>query len=305
MPRKGYIKRRLLLILIGLLSVSCSKSNDSSEVSNEELDRNWEQYTIFKQGNIPLLLISVHGGDQEPDFIEDRTCSQAVTVKDLHTLEITQGIEAELLKLGYQPYVVINKLHRKKIDLNRSVSNATCGNPITSEYWQLFHDQIKAYRSEIETKFSSGLVLDVHGHAHEVQRIELGYLLSATDLRQENETLNELAYKNKSSIRHLTENSTGLQLSDYLNGAQSFGQLFEERGYPSVPSLSDRAPKEGEAYWSGGYNTQEYGSRYSGDVDAIQVELNMTNVRDNASNRSRFTRYCAEVIVSYLESHYE
>ena len=142
MPRKGYIRRRFHLILIGLLSVSCSKSNDSSKVSNQEPDRNWEQYTIFKQGNIPLLLISVHGGDLQPDFIEDRSCSQAVTVKDLHTLEITQGIEAELLKLGYQPYVVINKLHRKKIDLNRSVSSATCGNPITFEYWQLFHDQM-------------------------------------------------------------------------------------------------------------------------------------------------------------------
>ena len=44
-------------------------------------------------------------------------------------------------------------------------------------YYQLFHDQIITFRQEIINNYNRGLLIDIHGHGHPIQRIELGYLI--------------------------------------------------------------------------------------------------------------------------------
>ena len=298
------IIKLFLLIIIG-----CSKSNRNAEhvdyIEQTILTQNWDDFIEYRHGDIPLIIISVHGGNLLPDWIETRTCQDASIVTDLHTKEIALKIESHLKSMGFSPYIVLNNLHRKKLDLNRTLKKSNCGDMTTEIYWNLFHDKVDNFRNEIQNQFGSGLVIDIHGHSHKEQRIELGYLLSSSELRMDNSKINGSDFKNESSVKSLLDkNFDNLKLTDLLSGELSMGSLLTENNYASVPSKNFIAPKEGELYFSGGYNTEVYGSKYVGTVDAIQVELNMNGIRDTDENRSAFSESFAEVIVSYLRSYY-
>ena len=300
------IKKLIFFFVI----IGCSKSNEYTEQVNQAKQvisfQSWDDFIENRQGNIPLMIISVHGGSLDPNWIKTRTCDEATIVKDSYTREVALKIESQLKIYGYNPYIVLNDLHRKKLDLNRSLIKSNCGDSTTKPYWNLFHEQVNNYRTEIQNKFGSGLVIDIHGQSHEEQRIELGYLLSSSELKMDNSTINSSSFKNESSVRSLLNKNLGeLKLTDLLSGEFSIGSLLSQKGYASVPSKEVIAPKEGELYFSGGYNTAIYGSRNSGSVDAIQIELNMNGVRNTDENRSVFSKNFAEVIISYLKTHYK
>lgn len=285
---------------------SCSQDGEvaeKTEVYSQPIQ--WDEFIDYREGNIPLLIISVHGGDDEPEWIKTRSCDEATIVKDSHTLKVAKLIESELNLLGYTPYIVLNDLHRKKLDLNRSLNNSNCGDQTTKPYWNLFHNQIDEFRTKIQNKYGAGLVIDIHGQSHVEQRIELGYLLSSSQLRMNSELINSVEYNNRSSIKNLLNNHpNNLNFTDLLSGEFSMGSYLNEKGYASVPSEEDIAPKEGELYFSGGFNTATYGSRDGGSVDAIQIELNMEGVRDSSENRILFSKEFAQVLLTYLRTHY-
>tara|TARA_B100000767_G_scaffold274049_1_gene305916 strand:+ start:484 stop:1404 length:921 start_codon:yes stop_codon:yes gene_type:complete len=302
--------KKIILFFLLFIAVSCSKSNDQSlqvEPINQITEiRDWTEFIDFREGDIPLLIISVHGGNIEPEWIQTRTCSEATVVRDSYTRDVALQIESELKIKGYSPFIILNDLHRKKLDLNRSLNNANCGDQTTRPYWELFHKQVEDFRMEIQNQFGSGLVIDIHGQSHEEQRIELGYLLSSSDLRMNNPIINSLDFKNKSSVKGILNNNlNNLKLIDLLSGEFSMGNFLTLKGYASVPSKEDIAPKQGELYFSGGYNTATYGSRDSGSVDAIQIELNMIGVRDTSENRTIFSKDFAEVLITYLRTYYK
>jgi len=120
-----------------------------------------------------------------------------------------------------------------------------------------------------------------------------------------NSTINSLDFINNSSVKGLLNNNlNNLKLTDLLSGESSLGTFLTQKGYASVPSNEDVAPKQGELYFSGGYNTANYGSRDGGAVDAIQIELNMIGVRDTNENRILFSQELAEVLLEYLRTYY-
>ena len=304
------LMKKIIFFFLLLIIISCSKTNEQSEqiepVEQIIETRNWSEYIDFRVGNIPLMIISVHGGGLEPEWIQTRTCNQATVVRDSYTRDVALEIESQLKINGYSPFVVLNDLHRKKLDLNRSLNNANCGDQTTIPYWELFHKQVDDFRTEIQNQFGSGLVIDIHGQSHEEQRIELGYLLSSSELRMSNSTINSSDFVNQSSVKSLlNNNSNNLELTDLLSGESSMGNLLNIKDYASVPSKEDIAPKEGELYFSGGFNTATYGSRESGSVDAIQIELNMIGVRNTDDNRKLFSKEFADVLISYLRMHYK
>ena len=149
----------------------------SCQQSNEKINNQWDDFVEFRKGNIPLIIVAPHGGDLKPQWIENRDCEGSVITKDLYTLDIAFQIENELNKMGYQPFIVYAKIHRIKLDLNRSLQTSHCEDDTSNELWQLFHDQIITFRQEIINKYNRGLLIDIHGHGHPIQRIELGYLL--------------------------------------------------------------------------------------------------------------------------------
>lgn len=101
---------------------------------------------------MPLIIISVHGGKLLPDWIETRTYQDASIGTDLHTKEIALKIESHLKSMGFSPYIVLNNLHRKKLDLNRTLKKSNCDDMTTEIYWNLFHDKVDNFRNESSVK---------------------------------------------------------------------------------------------------------------------------------------------------------
>ncbi len=302
--------KHILGFLVFVIISSCSSKKTSQDTERPDLvvtqaDIDWGEFIEYRKGNVPVILVSVHGGTLTPEWISDRSCSGAVTVKDDNTFELARETEEALSLIEATPYVVLNKMSRKKIDLNRSLEDSNCGDVTTEEYWNIFHKKVSEYKNEIETLFGKGLVLDLHGHGHSIQRIELGYLLSKSRLSQNDDSLNENDVTELSSIKSLAENNrSGVTHSELLRGDKSLGSLLDENGYPSVPSSNDMYPNANELYFTGGYNTYTYGSRYEGNVDAIQLEFNKKGLRENMDQVETLATVLSIVITEYLAEHY-
>jgi hypothetical protein len=260
-------------------------------------------FTEYIAGNLPIIIAAPHGGNLQPDSIPDRTCG--TNVMDSYTKELSIEI-AEAIKngTGCYPHLIINNLHRRKIDTNRDLPEATCNLTTLDTVWNDFHRFIEVAKEKVSTDFQKGFFIDIHGHGHSNQRLELGYLLNETELGYTDEQLNSSSIVNKSSIKNLVQqNISESSHSDLLRGAHSFGSMIDSKSYPAVPSTNDPFPLLGELYFTGGYNTRRHGSLNGGTIDGIQIECNQ-DVRFQSNLRKAFADSLANVILEFMEKHY-
>ncbi|TVR79889.1 MAG: T9SS C-terminal target domain-containing protein [Chitinophagaceae bacterium] len=297
-----FLKKLLLLTVLTMVCGTISaQSYQPGEVYFSDHD-----YIEYRAGNMPLIIAVPHGGYENPESIPDRTCNSPVYVRDAYTLELGQLIDSVFeIQYGCRPHMIINHLDRRKLDANRNFEDAACGNTEAEHAWQAFHYFIDEAKSIVEQDFDRGLFIDLHGHGHWNQRLELGYMLLGTTLAFSDNQLNQPAIVNYSSIKKLVgDNLNSYTHSELLRGDFSFGAMMKNRQYASVPSPQDPHPSFGELYFSGGYNTKIHGSSDGGKIDGIQLECNMTGVRDSHENRQAFAGALTEGLVQYLEVHY-
>jgi N-formylglutamate amidohydrolase len=299
------------ILLIGLLFVSAllfiqcgtiaEQDSESSPVSEFEVSGMMKATA----GDLPLVISAPHGGTLTPNEIPNRSCSGITTVRDRNTTELADEIKYQMKQnFGVEPYVVSALIHRKKIDLNRDVELATCGHSLAKEVWQEYHRNIEdALQSAIE-EYGSVIFIDLHGHGHEIQRLELGYLLRNEELRESYEGLGETQeLAEKSSLNNLISTNPEIEFQDLLTGESAFGTIMENEGVPAVPSMQDPFPYPGEAYFNGGYNTRRYTSDDYADVFGWQIEANFDGVRDSDENRSKFAKAFSKAIMVQLKKY--
>lgn len=261
------------------------------------------QYVEMIAGDLPVIISAPHGGTQTPAGIPDRDDPDAVTVRDANTdalaLTIHETFDAST---AGTPHTVIMHLHRRKLDANREIGEAAEGNATAERAWREYHSFLDAARADIERRHGRGFYADIHGHGHDIQRLELGYLLSASDLAADDAVLNGITIVNRSSIRALA--TAGLQThAELLRGDDSLGTLFELAGYPAVPSSHQPSPGS-DPYFTGGYSTRRHGSREGGTIDGVQIEANMQGVRDTEQNRAAFAAALVDVLRGWLTTQY-
>jgi hypothetical protein len=260
-------------------------------------------YIEYTAGNLPVIIAAPHGGSLKPAELPDRT--YGTTNIDANTESLTREIFTAFtnrLGPGAWPHVIICRLHREKIDCNREIVEGAQGHPLTEIAWNEFQDFIIEAKRTVTNHFGRGLFLDIHGHGHTFQRLELGYLLGTNTLNLSDASLNSGTAANNSSIRHLNTLSP-FTFAQLLRGTNSLGGLLESLGYPAVPSPTYPNPG-GHDYFNGGYNTAEHGSRFHGTISAIQIECNFTNVRDSALNRRLFATNLAAATTAYFSNHF-
>ncbi len=167
---------------------------------------NEEGYIRYVGGNLPILISVPHGGELEPSAIATRSCEECVNIKDDYTKELGQELSEEITRLsGKHAHLVFNVLHRKKLDANRDEAEGADGNPLAMKAWKDFHAYIDQAKQTITNRFEKGLYIDLHGHGHSIQRIELGYLLYEDELM-----LREIAFNISAPnfcTRHLVQRS--------------------------------------------------------------------------------------------------
>ena len=274
-------------------------------------------YVEYIAGNAPVILTAPHGGALTPSSIPDRTAGacggSATTVTDANTQELARSMQARYAaRFGKYPHVVISLLARRKLDPNRLQPEAGCGNAEAAAALAEWHAFIDLAKSEVLKAHGKGWYMDMHGHAHAVQRLELGYLITAAQLDGTDATLDaSSAAENRASVLSLSLASP-LSFSALLRGPTSLGTLYAAQGFPSIPSSSDPRPN-GADYFNGGDNTRRHtcgneagplGGATGGLICGVQIEANFTGVRDNAANRERFADATARVLEQYLRLHW-
>ncbi|MCF7822555.1 MAG: T9SS type A sorting domain-containing protein [Candidatus Marinimicrobia bacterium] len=257
-------------------------------------------YVEYYPGDVALIVTAPHGGDLTPAEIPDRTWGTTVT--DSYTKETAIAVRNAVFEAtGGYPHIIISNLKRTKLDPNREILEAAQENQWAEQAWTEYHGFINIASDSVESQYGKGFIVDIHGHGHTLQRLELGYLLSATTLMQSDNVVN--SYASNSSIRALAENSD-LSFADLIRGANSLGALFEEQGISAVPSLFQPDPGDGNPYFSGGYTTQMHGSSLGGNINAVQIEAYRVGLRDTDTNRKKYAEAITAVFDEYFHVHF-
>jgi hypothetical protein len=125
-----------------------------------------------------IIITAPHGGSEKLTDMEipQRTCSGCKTYKDSYTLEIAMELGYGLIENYCKvPYIVVNYLHRSKLDANREIVEAAQGNAIAEEAWKAFHDFTAQAQLLVASQHGyvtasglqgvKGLLFDVHGYS--------------------------------------------------------------------------------------------------------------------------------------------
>ena len=200
-----------------------------------------KSYITYYPGNIPIILSIPHGGDISPSEISNRT--YGVSVTDSNTIELGMAIRNYFFtNFNVRPYLVINNLKRTKLDANRDIVEAAQGNLYAERAFNEFHHYINSARQEIINNFSTGFLLDIHGHGVNPDgfydmRTWIGYLLTGDELDNSDSFIDQNISTNNTSIYSLI-NTSNESLSNLIRGPYSLGSLFENNFYTALPSIS-------------------------------------------------------------------
>ena len=274
-------------------------------------------YIEYAAGDLPFILSAPHGGTLNPAEIPDRTncpsCSgwDFTTTTDTATDDVAAKVKTEVGNLtGHLPHIIICHLDRGKVDCNREVVEGAQSDPEGITAWNEFQNFINSASNSAVTNFGRGFYIDQHGQGHPEQRLELGYLLDKYDLTNTDNRLDSVSsFKNSSSIRTLANSVSNVtSFSKLLRGTNSFGELMVGEGYPSTPSYTTPAPftspTASSNFFNGGYNTDVHGSHGGGPLSALQIEANMTGVRDSSAHRTAYAQSLARAVEKYFAQYY-
>ena len=262
------------------------------------------QYIEYIAGNMPLIISAPHGGTLTPSELPDRTYGTLDT--DTATDNLARAVRTAVFnRYGRYPHVIICDIDRQKIDCNREIIEGAQGNANTMLAWNEYHTFIQIAKQAVISSYGRGLLIDLHGQGHSIQRLEIGYNTDSGDLFKSTLTSSD---RYDSSIRELGERSR-LTFDQLVRGDLSLGTLLQSRGYPSVPSTTNlnQGTVNGvyNPYFTGGYTVEIYGSKgsNSGEINAIQIECNYTGVRDSSSNRAAFASALTDALDLYFPLH--
>lgn len=218
---------------------------------------------IHKQiGNIPILLSAPHGGEYKPIQLKDRTGFNFKLNADAYTKDILIETSKELEKIwGISNYVYSN-LHRSKLDFNREILEATDTNKLLNNLYHAYHKFIKQTSYNYKNKL---LVIDIHGHTHPENMIELGY--------------------------------GNMDIDSTKTNNKSFGFLFNKNYGKSI--CYPPANQVPTLYFQGGYITQTvYNNEYH-----IQIEIPET--LRNKKNLKKVSTILAKTIYEFYKINFK
>lgn len=290
---------RFRVLLLAALSLLGGCDSTTSAPPPGSTHYGTSEYIEYIAGDLPVILSAPHGGELLPEALPDRT--QGVVINDAWTQELTRAVyDALVSKTGRYPHVVVNRLHRRKMDANRDLPEAAEGNVGAETAWAEFHAFTDQAKAQVHDDWGAGLYLDLHGHGHPTARLELGYLLTHEDLNSPDARLDDAA--DRSSLRALADASP-LPFSTLVRGPSSLGARLSASGVPALPSDTDPQP-HADPYFTGGYNTHRHGSVETGTISAVQIEHHRVGLRDTAANREAYAERLAEALLVFMREHY-
>ena len=160
----------LNLFFITFLLFGCYNSNNYGYISSEFNSNS--NYISVIEGNVPVILVVSHSGKIHPEGIKKRKNNKNMcnfnNNNDLYTDDIAFKLSDIMNKKHRKrPYIIINNIHRKYFDANRSGRCSYDDDELYSVHKE-FRQKIVDTISEVKSKFGDGVLIDIHGqHTHE------------------------------------------------------------------------------------------------------------------------------------------
>merc|ERR1712106_570204 len=209
------------IIVVLILGVSCKSSVE------------------YIPGNINLIFTVPHNGNEKSDHMPTRqhgcqdkkgvckfpgadSCAKSkickvATLGDAHTQDMARTVFNTFVRnTGKTPHLIINNIHRSKMDPNRVIEDAAQGSDGATEAYNTYHDTIKKAKASLVGK--PGLIIDFHGQGHEKNSTEIGYLIKKADLNSGNIGTGDLGIKSLVARKKA-------KLTDFIFGKRSLGAL--------------------------------------------------------------------------------
>lgn len=226
----------------------------------------------FEAGNMPILIVSVHGGKERLHGanVRDKRASEDPHFsikKDLVTDTLAKNYKIELSRAFEQtgsPSLLISRLHRRYVDLNRPSEHAA-EHPLAKRAHRDFHSALLSEIERLKEMHGWVLVLDIHGQSAEKTDLILGT-------------------QRARSISRWTEQ---VFWNDIL-------PVLHQHGFTSAPE----APLS-KYRFGGGYITQHYG--LDPEVDVVQLEHSQ-ELRYSASQNRKLIRLLCERLALRLHT---
>jgi N-formylglutamate amidohydrolase len=239
-----------------------------------------------QRGTIPIIICAPHGGREAIPGVPPRKNRPVnppkgtpnwVTGTDVNTHELAEGIVAELEKrLGGKPYFVMARFQRKFIDPNRA-SEHSYEVPEAKFYYDAYHDTIAEYCREVQKKWGTGLVIDVHGQASFKDQILIGTVGGET-------------------VKLLIERHG----RGALVGQDGLVGMMLDAGTKVKPDLNSENLNVA-AGLNGGYTVQTYGSHQPTALEAVQFEYGSNyRVKENIAKSAEDT---AEGVAAFYKAY--
>lgn len=119
---------------------------------------------IVKRGALPIVLTAPHGGLDRPSSIPDRKSQGNLLLADMQTKEIAEAVGSGIHNhFKYAaPHMVLSKISRRKVDLNRSLEEGT-ESENGEKVWQEYHGYVQEAIDNVLKDHQYGILLDFHG----------------------------------------------------------------------------------------------------------------------------------------------
>ena len=288
--------RTKIILLFLFLFIGCGESGRATQsvlptpevkYTPGDIITDSQGYISYRVGNMPIIITVPHDGTLTPSTFPDRTGSSA-------RAENTRKVAEQFAYFfnansnGLYPHIIYNNISRSKLDPDLNQMDGAQGNSYANLSYGTYHSFLQTAIDSVEAYFDAGILLNLVEHNHSNQKVELGYLLSASDLDLTNLQLN--SYSAQSSVSQIADISTS-SFAEVIRGYNSLGTLIVGRSYTSndvtysfeaVPTLDN--PTIGSTdYSSGGYTIAQYGSSNGGKINGIDVATPFAGFRDNAN----------------------
>ena len=288
--------RTKIILLFLFLFIGCGESGRATQsvlptpevkYTPGDIISDSQGYISYRVGNMPIIITVPHDGTLAPSTFPDRTGSSA-------RAENTRKVAEQFAYFfnansnGLYPHIIYNNISRSKLDPDLNQMDGAQGNSYANLSYGTYHSFLQTAIDSVEAYFDAGILLNLVEHNHSNQKVELGYLLSASDLDLTNLQLN--SYSAQSSVSQIADISTS-SFAEVIRGYNSLGTLIVGRSYTSndvtysfeaVPTL-DNPTIGGTDYSSGGYTIAQYGSSNGGKINGIDVATPFAGFRDNAN----------------------
>ena len=250
----------------------------------------------------------------------------ARTLRDSFTRTVGDFVTARLEAVtGGRPVVIANLVPRGRLDANRAEPEAAQGFPPAQAAWAAYTDAItQAVTNVTQGRCGAGLLIDMPGHGHAHNLLEMGYALSASRLSASDADMAAApgTYANRSTVRLAADRgqaaSPPLPFSTLLRDtpphptegeAVSVGGMMQAAGWGTIPSPAYPDAGGGLSYFSGGYTTQRWSTRdasppSSYPIDAMQAGLPTEARFGNDTVREAFGTAFADAVVRWVRLHH-